>query len=135
MVPLLILSSGMPSKSLMPSSRVERLDPLRPTEPSAEGWSASAPAYINVSTIAGFNLRKQAEQIKELIDMGYLKQILLSQDIANKTMLVSYGGQGYAHLLREVVPVMKIYGISDEQINTMMVENPKRLLPFASIKE
>ena len=75
------------------------------------------------------------KEIKELIGMGYLKQILLSQDIACKTMLVSYGGWGYAHLLREVVPLMKIYGISDEQINTMMVDNPKRLLPFAPTKE
>ncbi|GAG83041.1 unnamed protein product, partial [marine sediment metagenome] len=46
-----------------------------------------------------------------------------------------YGGWGYAHLLREVVPLMKIYGISDEQINTMMVENPKRVLSFAPVKE
>ncbi len=70
------------------------------------------------------------KQIKELIGMGYLKQILLSHDIGIKIMLVSYGGGGYAHLLREVVPLMKIYGISDEQINTMMVDNPKRLLQF-----
>ena len=73
------------------------------------------------------------KEIKELIDMGYLKQILVSQDIASKVMLVSYGGWGYAHLLREVVPLMRIYGISDEQINTMMVENPKRLLPFTEV--
>ena len=75
------------------------------------------------------------KEIKELISMGYLKQILLSQDIFCKIMLVSYGGWGYAHLLREVVPLMKIYGISDEQIHTMMVENPKRVLPFAPVKE
>ncbi len=45
-------------------------------------------------------------------------------------MLVSYGGWGYAHLLREVVPLMRIYGIAEEDIPTMMVENPKRLLTF-----
>lgn len=68
------------------------------------------------------------KQIMELIDLGYLNQILLSHDIGQKIMLVSYGGWGYAHLLREVVPLMRIYGISEEQIDTMMRENPKRLL-------
>jgi len=62
--------------------------------------------------------------------MGYIKQILLSQDIGQKIQLVSYGGWGYAHILREVIPLMRIYGITDEQIDTMMIENPKRLLPF-----
>jgi phosphotriesterase-related protein len=70
------------------------------------------------------------KEIQELIEKGYIKQILISHDIGMKTMLTSYGGWGYAHILREVVPLMKIYGMTDEQIHTLMVENPKRLLPF-----
>ena len=70
------------------------------------------------------------KEIKELIEKGYIKKILISQDIGMKIMLTSYGGWGYAHLLREVVPLMKIYGMTDQQIHTLMVENPKRLLPF-----
>ncbi|HUV51541.1 MAG TPA: aryldialkylphosphatase [Dehalococcoidia bacterium] len=70
------------------------------------------------------------KEIKQLIEIGYIKQILLSHDIGMKIQLVSYGGWGYGHLLREVVPLMKIYGITDEQIDTMMIVNPKKLLPF-----
>jgi len=70
------------------------------------------------------------KEIKQLIEMSHISQILISQDIGYKTWLVSYGGWGYAHILREVVPLMKIYGITSEQINTIMVENPKRLLPL-----
>jgi len=70
------------------------------------------------------------KEIKQLIEMGYIKQLLLSHDICFKIQLVSYGGGGYAHLLREVVPLMRIYGITDEQIDEMMIENPKRLLPL-----
>lgn len=70
------------------------------------------------------------KEIKQLIKMGYIKQLLLSHDICFKIQLVSYGGGGYAHLLREVVPLMQIYGITDEQIDEMMIENPKRLLPL-----
>ncbi len=68
------------------------------------------------------------KEITDLIDRGYLSQILLSHDIGMKVMLVAYGGWGYAHLLREVAPLMRIYGITDDQIHTLMVENPRRLL-------
>jgi len=67
-------------------------------------------------------------EILDLIERGYLEQILLSHDIGMKVMLVSYGGWGYAHLLREVVPLMRVYGVTDEQIHAMMVENPRHLL-------
>jgi phosphotriesterase-related protein len=52
-----------------------------------------------------------------------------------KIHYVAYGGAGYAHILRNVVPWMRLAGISDEQIHTMMVENPKRVLSFAPVKE
>lgn len=74
---------------------------------------------------------QRIKEINELIDMGYLNQILISQDIGMKITTVSYGGGGYAHILRDVVPYMNVYGITDEQIETMMVSNPRRLLTLA----
>ena len=74
-------------------------------------------------------------EVKRLIDEGYLNQMLLSSDIDRKINYVTYGGAGYAHILRETVPWMRLGGISDEQIHTMMVENPKRVLSFAPVKE
>jgi len=71
-----------------------------------------------------------AETIKGLIDEGYLNNILVSQDVAFTTLLVKNGGYGYAHILKTLVPKFKAGGITDEQINTIMVENPKRILPF-----
>ncbi len=73
--------------------------------------------------------------IKCLIDEGYLNHILISQDVCFKHCYVTYGGDGYAHILRNLVSWMQVGGISDEQIHTMMVENPKRVLPFAPVKE
>ena len=74
-------------------------------------------------------------EIKCLIDEGYLNHILISQDVCFKHHYVSYGGAGYAHILRNVVPWMRLGGISDEQIHTLLVENPKRVLSFAPVKE
>ncbi len=74
--------------------------------------------------------RERIEQILELINEGFLNQILISQDTCLKSKLVRYGGQGYAHILRNIVPQMLARGITQEHIKTIMVENPSRYLCF-----
>ena len=69
-------------------------------------------------------------RIKELIDAGYLHQILISTDICKKTLLTHYGSFGYGHILRHIVPLMRLKGISENDIYTLIVENPKRALSF-----
>lgn len=74
------------------------------------------------------------QSIMKLIDRGYIKQILIASDHCTKHSLTSYGGWGYDHVIRNIVPLMKINGMTDEQIHTLFVENPKRLLTFAPVK-
>ena len=69
--------------------------------------------------------------IKHLIDHGYLHQILISHDVFNKTDLRHYGGFGYDHILTTVVPLMRMRGITDEQIEVILVKNPKHMFQFA----
>ncbi len=76
------------------------------------------------------NDTQRLHEIMELIDLGWLNRILISQDICTKSSLQAYGGPGYDHILSNVVPLMKVYGMTDEQIRTIMIENPKRMLPF-----
>ena len=40
------------------------------------------------------------------------------------------GGHGYAHILENIVPRLRREGISEEQIRTILVENPKRFLSW-----
>ena len=70
--------------------------------------------------------------IIRLIDQGYLNQILISTDTCMKYRLVSYGGPGYAHITDNVIPWMRAKGMSEEIVNTLTVENPKRMLTFVS---
>jgi len=72
------------------------------------------------------------ETIKALINAGYLNQILISQDVCFSALLVQNGGYGYAHILNTLVPQFMAGGITNEQIHTIMVENPKRILAFKS---
>ena len=74
--------------------------------------------------------RERIEQIMGLIADGYLRQILISQDNCLKIKLVQYGGQGYAHIIRNIWPQMLARGMTQTQIQTIMVENPKRFLGF-----
>jgi len=66
--------------------------------------------------------------VKKLIDMGYLNQLLLTCDLCLKNLLHHYGGWGYDHVLTNIVPMMEDEGITNEQIKTMLVDNPANWL-------
>lgn len=68
-----------------------------------------------------------AVDIKRLVDAGLLTQILLSHDVHLKIMLTAYGGFGYGHILRSFGQRLRDQGITDEQVRTMLVDNPRRL--------
>jgi phosphotriesterase-related protein len=68
-----------------------------------------------------------------LIDAGYLERILVSQDICAKHRLTRYGGEGYAYLLQCVLPLMRQKGMSEETIDTIVKENPARVLTLGAI--
>ncbi|GMQ75051.1 MAG: phosphotriesterase [Gammaproteobacteria bacterium] len=66
--------------------------------------------------------------IRRLIDRGHLDGIVISQDICTKTRLRHHGGHGYAHILANVVPMMRRRGFDDAEIDAILVANPRRLL-------
>lgn len=70
---------------------------------------------------------ENAKAICRLIDKGFLHQILISQDIFLKTMLTRYGGLGYGHILRNFVPRLRRHGVTGEQLEALMIENPVRV--------
>ena len=70
------------------------------------------------------------DTLMRLIDDGFVNQILVSQDVCMKFMLRSYGGGGYLHILDDVVPLMRLKGMNEEHIQTIIVANPTRLLQF-----
>jgi len=72
-----------------------------------------------------------AEAIPKLIDAGFEDRIFLSQDVCWKTHLKAYGGTGYTFILERFLPYLRIQGVTEEQINKFMVENPARVLAFA----
>jgi predicted metal-dependent phosphotriesterase family hydrolase len=49
-------------------------------------------------------------------------------------MLSRFGGRGYATVLRDFVPMLKERGIPAATIETMLCDNPTRMLSFANVK-
>ena len=68
------------------------------------------------------------ELLIQLLELGYQDQIMLSHDVSNKPMLTPYGGFGYGHILRDIVPSLRYEGVSEEIIDQLLIENPKRWL-------
>ncbi len=66
--------------------------------------------------------------LAELAHRGYVGQILLAQDVCTKMQWHRYGGKGYDHLLRVIVPRLMGIGFSADDIQRMMALNPARFL-------
>ena len=66
--------------------------------------------------------------IKRLLDEGYAEKIVTGQDIFGKHRLVKYGGLGYAHVLENIIPRMRAKGFSDDEVDSIIVGNPARVL-------
>jgi len=68
------------------------------------------------------------ESICDLLARGRVGQILLSQDVCHDSQLTRYGGNGYVHLAETFLPQLRAAGVGEEEIRTMTVDNPRRLL-------
>lgn len=67
-----------------------------------------------------------------LVTAGYADRLLLSQGVATKTRLKAYGGTGYSFIEESFLPYLKRQGLSEAQVEQIMVRNPRRLLTFAA---
>ena len=75
-----------------------------------------------------------------LVGAGYADRIMLSHDfilhwlgrplLVPEAALPLRGNWNWSHVFKNIVPMLKQGGVSDEQINMMLVENPRRFLGF-----
>jgi phosphotriesterase-related protein len=105
---------------------------------------ANTGAYLAFDTFGHFDLywyRRQpnpkriaasdwdrVERIAGLIEAGWVNQIVLAQDVCVKVQLKRYGGFGFDHLLESGIPMLRSLGVSDADVRTMLVDNPRRVL-------
>ncbi len=68
------------------------------------------------------------ELVCELLGRGHADRILLSQDVCHDAQLKRFEGNGYVHLAETFLPQLRAAGVSDAEIETMTVANPRRIL-------
>ncbi len=106
-------------------------------EPAAKGrvyGVAEKGVYLGIDCI-GYQYEKvvamkdaeKAKFVKELIDRGHLRQITISQDMIRKLLLKYYHGIGYDYLLLKFVTMLKEAGVTEEEIKTLLIENPREV--------
>jgi phosphotriesterase-related protein len=68
------------------------------------------------------------ELLCELLARGHVDRVLLSQDVCHNSQLKRYDGHGYVYLAESFLPRLRAAGVSDDEIETMTVANPRRIL-------
>jgi phosphotriesterase-related protein len=93
---------------------------------SAIGRTRHAGTLLDGTTVPTREERVSA--VAELVASGFAERLLLSHDVCERSHLHRFGGGGFASLLVEIVPRLRLAGVSAEAVRTMLVDNPARLL-------
>jgi len=74
----------------------------------------------------------RADRIAALAELGHLGRLLVSSDVCKRPALARNGGGGYAHVVRDFVPLLIARGFGAVDIRQLLVENPRRLFESAA---
>jgi len=92
---------------------------------------AETGVYLEIDNIGYLDYQPEyvrADNVAALVREGYVGQVLLSQDVCMLSHLSYQGGPGYGYLLGVFVPLLRERGVTDQEIHTMLVENPAKAL-------
>ena len=71
---------------------------------------------------------ERLDGICALLADGFGDRCVLGCSVWTKTQLRAYGGMGYDHLLRRIVPTLRARDVPEDALEAMLVTNPRRLL-------
>lgn len=74
------------------------------------------------------DLEKMTTMVR-LVERGWEDQLVVSMDMGKKHYLKRFGGMGYDHVMRRIVPRLEAhFGITGAQLEKLLVTTPRRLL-------
>lgn len=68
------------------------------------------------------------ECVLRILDKGYGSQLTLAHDICTRTQFHRYGGWGWDHILCNIVPRLRHAGVSQQELDTILIDTPRRLV-------
>jgi phosphotriesterase-related protein len=84
--------------------------------------------------MSGFTLEERVDAVMRLCDRGYAERIVLSHDAMcfvdwfPRSIMAGLKDWRWTHIPSDVLPVMRERGVSETDIQTMMVKNPRTIL-------
>jgi phosphotriesterase-related protein len=75
--------------------------------------------------------QQRIDLLVRLVSEGLAENIVLAHDVCYKLDLTAWGGDGYGHISRNIVPRMLEAGVPAAAIQQMYEDNPRRLLRLA----
>ncbi len=90
-------------------------------------------AWVEYDAIGAAPDDEMIALVLRALDAGLVRQLLLSQDTCGWLVGLPNGGDDrrFAYLVTDFVPKLRAAGVSDADLHTMLVENPRRILAFA----
>jgi phosphotriesterase-related protein len=95
------------------------------------GRSGAFMGIDKVSFPKGPTNTELAGLVVKACERGLERQLILSSDVARRTMLSRHGGNGYSAVFNDFLPMLRSYGLVQAQFDTMLCDNPRRLLTLA----
>jgi phosphotriesterase-related protein len=73
-------------------------------------------------------LDRRISYLKQLVDAGHGRKILLSQDVCQRSHQAAFGGPGLTFVLEEFADAAVLAGIDPDVLREMSVDNPRRAM-------
>jgi phosphotriesterase-related protein len=87
--------------------------------------------YVQIDHVGFRELQpdeQRARNVKAIIDAGFGHRLLISQDVCLPHHLRWFGGIGYGYLLERFVPMLRDVGVTQPQIDALLITNPAAVL-------
>jgi phosphotriesterase-related protein len=93
------------------------------TWPKIFELTGDTPPEVQISSLAWF------------IHAGLAERVLISHDVANVVNQRRGGGYGQSHIVRTLLGRFKEYGLTDSDLQVLLVDNPRRLFTVAPVDD
>ena len=74
--------------------------------------------------------RQRARNVVAVARAGHLEQVIVSMDICANSHMHWNGGHGYDYLVRTFLPLLLEEGLTEAEVHTITVDNPRRALAY-----
>ena len=89
-------------------------------------------AYVSFDTLGRPRVphiqERELELIRQIIDQGLINHLLFSHDVCDNNHYAASGSGGYDFISTKWPETLREIGVTDEQFQQIMVDNPRRAL-------